>query len=147
MGVRRRAWAAAAVVLVACLSPLLWPVGQDDFPLTPYPMFSSVRPDANVVVVLALGVLGDDEVPLPTEATGHAQLTQAVRALSGAVRDGGDRPQRLCEEVAEWTAGSDLDDVFAVRLVTAAYDGIAYLVDGATMPEVLAEHAWCEVLR
>lgn len=147
MEVRRRALAAAAAVLVACLSPLLWPVGRDDFPLTPYPMFSSVRPDADVVVVVALGVLDDEEVALPTEATGHAQLTQAVRALAGAVREGGDRPQRLCEELADWTAASDLDDVFAVRLVTAAYDGLAYLLDGSTEPAVLAEHAWCEVLR
>jgi hypothetical protein len=147
MGVRRRAWAVAIVVLVATLSPLRWPTGRDDFPLTPYPMFAAARPDATVSIVVALGVGPDGEVPLPTEATGHAQLTQAVVALAGAVREGGDRPQRLCEELAGWTAGSDLDDVFAVRVATAAYDGLAYLLDGRTEPSVLAEHAWCEVHR
>jgi hypothetical protein len=100
-----------------------------------------------VVLVVALGIGPAGEVVLPTEATGHAQLTQAVAALAGAVREGGDRPQRLCDEIAAWTSTSAHDDVSAVRLVTAAYDGLAYLIDGRTEPRVLAEHARCEVPR
>jgi hypothetical protein len=147
MAVRRRAVTVAVAVAVACLSPLLWPAGRDDFPLTPYPMFAVPRSDADVVVVVAMGVTPDGEHELPTEATGHAQLTQAVAALADAVREGGDRPQQLCDEVAVWAAESDLDDVFAVRLVTAAYDGLAYLLDGGTEPTVVAQHAWCGVRR
>jgi hypothetical protein len=147
MAIRRRAVAAAAIVVLACLSPLLWPTGRDDFPLTPYPMFAAPRPDADVVVVVAMGIGPNGEHELPTEATGHAQLTQAVAALVGAVRGGGDRPLQLCEEIAVWAAKSAAEDVFAVRIVTAAYDGLAYLLEDRTELTVLAQHAWCEVWR
>lgn len=142
---RLRALAAAALVLAATLHPLTWPRGQDSFPLTPYPMFAESRPDASVVVVVAMGRGPTGMVALPTEATGHGQLTQAVRALSGAVAAGGDRPARLCAEVARWVFRSDMDDLDAVGIVTASWDAIAYLVRDERRPQVLAEHAWCEV--
>jgi hypothetical protein len=59
-------------------------------------MFSSLRTDADVRLVVALGEGPHGTVALPTEATGHRHLTQAVRALSDAVNEGGDRPALLC---------------------------------------------------
>lgn len=147
-GMRLRAMAVAVAVLAATLVPVTWPQGQDDFPLTPYPMFARARVDASVVVVVALGERPSGAVVLPTEAIGHRQLTQAVRALSSAVAAGGDRPGRLCQEVARWVYRSDLervDGVDAVSIATVAYDGIGYLVRDEREPLLLAEHARCEV--
>ena len=32
-----------------------------------------------------------------------------------------------------------------VGIVTVGYDALAYLLDGAREPTILAEHAWCNV--
>lgn len=138
----------AGAVLAATLVPVTWPRGQDDFPLTPYPMFASRRADASAVLVVALGERPSGRVVLPTEATGHRQLTQAAKALSSAVAAGGDRPARLCAELARWVYRSDaeeVEDLDAISIVTVAYDGIGYLVRDERDPHVLAEHARCEV--
>ena len=95
-------WTVMSTVVVAMLSPMA-PGRADSFPLSSYPMFSARREDTSVKLVVAVERSADGGLHvLPTEATGHGHLTQAVRALKAAARDGGDRPQRLCQEVAAW---------------------------------------------
>jgi hypothetical protein len=138
-------WTVTSTVVVAMLSPLL-PGRGDSFPISSYPMFSARREDTSVTLVVAVerSVDGGLDV-LPTEATGHGHLTQAVRALKAAVRDGGDRPQRLCEEVAAWVDRSGDGGTGEVGIVTVGYDALSYLLGGAREPTILAEHAWCNV--
>lgn len=142
-GVPLRALLAAGAVVVAALWPLTWPEDRDDFPLTPYPMFADARPDADVVVRLAVADGDQGTVPLPTEATGHRHLTQAVRAIAQAVDEG--RPERLCVELASWARDHGPEDLSTVRIVTAAFDGVRFLRSGEREPRVLVEHAACEV--
>jgi hypothetical protein len=146
---RVRWWVRTVTVLVVAsvIVPLTWPPGRDSFPLTPYPMFSTIRDDTRVVLVVAAAEGSTGTVVLPTEATGHRQLTQAARTLADAVRAGGDRPHRLCTEVADWILRTDREDVYEVRILTVAHDGIDYFLHDQRVPEVLAEHAACEVIR
>ena len=138
-------WAVTSTVLVAMLSPML-PGRGDSFPISSYPMFSARREDTSVTLVLAVERSVDGELEiLPTEATGHRHLTQAVRSLKAAVRDGGDRPQRLCEEVAAWLARRGDGRAGEVGIVTVSYEALGYLLDGTREPTILAEHAWCVV--
>ncbi len=138
-------WTVTSTVVVAMLSPML-PGRGDGFPISSYPMFSAWRDDTSVKLVVAVerSVDGGLDV-LPTKATGHHHLTQAVRALKVAVRDGGDRPQRLCEEVAAWVDRRGDGRAGEVGIVTVGYQALAYLLDGAREPTILAEHAWCNV--
>ena len=134
--------AVAAAVVVASVYPMTWPEGRDSFPVSSHPMFSGRRTDADVRLVVALGEGPGGTETLPTEATGHRHLTQAVRALSEAVDDGRDRPRRLCEDVATWVQ-EHRPSVEQVRIVTARFDGLALLRHGDRTATVLAEHASC----
>ena len=136
-------WTVMSTVVVAMLSPMV-PGQGDGFPISSYPMFSARRDDTSVTLVIAVERLSDGGLEvLPTEATGHGHLTQAVRALKAAVRDGGDRPQRLCEEVAAWLDRRSDGHAGEVGIVTVGYGALSFLLDDAQEPNILAEHAWC----
>lgn len=134
--------AVAVAVVVASVYPMTWAEGRDSFPVSSHPMFSGRRADADVTLVVALGVGPGGTEALPSEATGHRHLTQAVRALSQAVSDGGDRPRRLCEDLAVWVE-EHRPAVERVRIVTARFDGLALLRHGDRTASVLGEHASC----
>ncbi len=108
-------------------------------------MFSERRDDTSVQLVVAVFESEASLEVLPTEATGHRQLTQAVRALRQAVDNGGDRPARLCGEVAAWVARSLDAGSGRVGIVTVVYDAIDYLVRDQRGPTIVADHAWCPV--
>lgn len=134
--------AVAVAVVVASIYPMTWPEGRDSFPVSSHPMFSGRRTDADVRLVVAVGEGPGGTETLPTEAVGHRHLTQAVRALNEAVGDGGDRPGRVCEDIAAWVH-EHRPAVERVRIVTARFDGLALLRHGDRTPSVLAEHASC----
>jgi len=138
-------WSVAVLVVLVAVVPLTWPPSHDSFPISSYPMFAARRGDATVRLVVAGIETADGFEVLPTEATGHRQLTQAVRALAAAVEEGGDRPARLCEEVADWVERSGNRRPMRVAVATVSYDGLAYLLDGAHRPTIEAVHASCEV--
>lgn len=142
-GWRLRAALVTATVVVGGLVPMTWPDGRDDFPLSPYPMFSGRMADATVDLVVAWGDGPDGPEPLPTVATGHRQLTQAARALADAVAAGGDRPARLCDEIAAWTA-SERPDLGRVRIATVRYDALRFFGEDLRLPVVIAVHAACD---
>ncbi len=144
---RLRAWCVAVAVVVAALLPLTWPEDRDSFPITSYPMFADRLGDSSVTLHIAVGDTPEGPVPLPSEATGHRQVTQAVKALAAAVDDGGRRPASLCAEIAAWVADSGRRDIDLVRIVTASFDGVSYFADGARAPRIVAEHARCPVER
>lgn len=135
--------AVVAAVVLASVYPMAWPEGRDSFPVSSHPMFSGRRTDADVRLVVALGTGPEGVETLPTEATGHGHLTQAVRALSEAVSGGGDRPDRLCEDIAGWVH-EHRPTVQRVQIVTARFDGLALLRDDDRTPVILDEHASCE---
>jgi hypothetical protein len=135
----------AAAVVVASLLPMTWPEGRDSFPVSSYPMFAGRRGDTSMdLVVAVLASSGAFEL-LPSEATGHRHLTQGVRTLRQAVKDGEDRPARLCEEIATWVAENRDEPEARVGIVTASFDALRFLVHGHREPTIRAEHAWCEV--
>ena len=138
-------WTVMSTVVVAMLSPMV-PGRDDSFPLSSYPMFSARREDTSVKLVVAVERSADGGLDvLPTEATGHGHLTQAVRALNAAARAGGDRPQRLCQEVAAWLDRRSDGHAGEVGIVTVGYDALSYLLDDVQEPTILAEFAWCNV--
>lgn len=143
-GTRRLGAVVTALVALSVAVPMTWEPGRDSFPVSSYPMFSARRDDADVVLVVAGIDSGEELDVLPTEATGHRQLTQAVRALGQAVVDGGDRPARLCAEVAAWARDHERTDGDVV-IATVHYEAVAFLLDGRRTPEVERVHARCEV--
>lgn len=143
-GTRRLGAVVTALVALSVAVPMTWEPGRDSFPVSSYPMFSARRDDADVVLVVAGIDSGEELDVLPTEATGHRQLTQAVRALDEAVDDGGDRPARLCAEVAAWARDHERTDGDVV-IATVHYEAVAFLLDGRRTPEVERVHARCEV--
>ena len=146
-GARRLGAVVTALVAVSVAVPMTWEPGRDSFPVSSYPMFSARRGDADVVLVVAGIDAGGGQLDvLPTEATGHRQLTQAVRALDEAVDDGGDRPARLCAEVAAWAEDHERTDGDVV-IATVHYEAVAFLLDGQRTPEIEQVHARCEVGR
>jgi hypothetical protein len=141
-GTRRRGAVVTALVALSVAVPMSWAPGRDSFPVSSYPMFSARRDGADVVLVVAGIDAGAGLDVLPTEATGHRHLTQAVRALGQAVADGGDRPARLCAEVAAWVRDHERSDGDVV-IATVRYDAIAFLLDDRRTPEIERVHARC----
>ena len=144
---RLTGWFVTLLVVAGAIVPLTWSPSRDSFPVSSFPMFSDRRDDATVRLVVAGIETPDGFDVLPTEATGHRQLTQAVRALAATVEEGGDRPARMCAEVAAWVARTGNGQAGRVTVATVSYDGLAYLLDHARNPTIESVHASCEVPR
>jgi len=147
---RTRVWAVAVTVVaaVAVLIPLVRDPGNDSFPLSTYPMFTSTRePVATIDVVAGVSAAGTDERLSPELIAGTDEVIQAAALVGRAVRAGPAGTARLCRDVAarvaEGSAGGDLVDI---EVRTDAYDTVAWF-RGQREPLQSRMHAHCQVPR
>lgn len=137
---------ASLVLAVVTLSPLTRDNPyHDNFPLSTYPMFASVRP-REVKLSYALGVTRDGgRRVLTPRLIGSREVLQAFMTIARAVAAGRGEQQKLCRAIAERVHASGDDDVIAIRIVTGTHDAIDLLVDDKLGPE--RELARCQVPR
>ncbi len=112
-----RAVTLALVALV--LSPLLFPVGWDDFPISSYPMFS--RADLGDETSLSHAVLvseNGETRPAPPSVVGSPEVMVAKGLVERAIARGD--ADALCARIAE-RARRKGDAATAVEIVTSTF--------------------------
>jgi|SRR5829696_1486490 len=133
-----------AVVVLVVLSPAMRADPRDGFPLSDYPMFATdVGRTAVVDTAMGLRVDGSTVVLSPRLVTGTDEVILAASTVSNAVAAGGDRPDRLCAEIAGRLDPSRAD-VVQVRIATEAIDAVDWF-DGGASPSAVEVRATCPV--
>jgi len=138
----------AAATLLALASPTIWPKERDDFPLSPYAMFSS-RQDDTTRVTHVVAILEDGrEVPLAPRFLGTDEVLQAKVTLMRVLKRGKREQVDLCEELAKKVAvDPDLGGAVAVEMRTVTYRTMDYFVDPKAALLKKNVHARCKVER
>ncbi len=97
----------ALLVSFVFVALTLWPALRDpptdSFPLSTYPMFSSVRKTGWVHVVVGYDAAGDEH-KIPPPLVANFEVMQAAETIRRAIR--GKRAKQLCEEVAARAAAN-----------------------------------------
>lgn len=131
-----------AALLFAVLLPLVRS-GDDDFPISTYPMFSGTR-ERETTITHAIGVDADgSRAVLPPRVVANDEVVQAFETLRKAARDGSAASAELCLHVANRV---DYSRVVSVEIVSDRYDAVAYF-QGDKAPRSSALHARCGVPR
>jgi hypothetical protein len=136
----------SALFVAATLWPLAWDPARDSFPLSPYPMFSSIRERPWIDVVVGFDADGRERRIGP-KLIANAEVMQAAQTVSQAIR----RKQAgsLCEQVAARVSrDSDYTNVVRLEVQSRQFDPRTYFVDDAgKVPLRLRRRARCEVRR
>lgn len=141
------AYALFVVAGVLVMSPARKGV-KDDFPLSPYAMFSENK-DESTTVTHAVAI-GQDGVatPLPPKMLGTDEVLQAKVTISNAVRAGKPALTALCAKLSERVAA---DAAWAsakrVEIRTVTYESVPYFDDPTKPPTKSRVHIKCEVAR
>jgi hypothetical protein len=118
----------STVVISGVLSPLGWP--KDDFPLSTYPMFSSLRPTSETVVYHAVGFTSDGSGrPIPPRFLGTDEVMQASQTIKRALTRRSPPPRVLCWQIAAELAeraDSEWVDIERLELRVDRYDAVRY---------------------
>jgi len=146
----RRALIYTIIIGLFCLGAMISPVfkepPRDSFPLSDYPMFSTVREAAFLQV--ALGVDGEGmETRLPPRLVANNEVMQAAQTLRRAVY--GNRSRALCREIAERVAASSAHaGLERVRIESRLFDPARYFSEpGGDEPTQRRRHAECRIKR
>ncbi len=138
-----RRWALGGAALVVLL---LYPLvrGQDGFPLSTYPMFSTPKgTDAKIAHVVGRSADGT-ATPLRPQLLGTTEIMQASQIARNAVKKA-DRAAELCARVAERVAADrELASIVSIEVRTDEYDALEYW-RGDREPRKSKVHARCEV--
>lgn len=134
---------------LAVLAPALAKRGFDDFPFSPYGMFSENQ-DENTTVTQAVPIIGGKPASkaLPPRFLGTDEVLQARATLmkvAGKKRDATALCKRIAERVAaepKWAAV-----VEAVEIRTVTYESIPYFENPDIPPKQNRVHARCDVPR
>jgi|GEM_PF-956885 len=139
---RTRWWQPTLLALVVALlvSPVF--VGEDDFPLSTYPMYARTRP-ADVAFVTAQGVAVDGTTrPLGLDVIGASDDPLIVAGELRAAVSAGRAVQR-CELIRDRLIDVRPDDAdVVVRIVTEQHDVIEHTADRPSLIERTV-HAEC----
>lgn len=132
--------------IAATLSPAFGDPPRDSFPLSTYPMFSSVRETSSIDVVVGFDEEGRAH-RIPPSAVANAEVMQAAQTIALAVRQR--RGRALCAEVAARVAENpELALVRRLEVQSRRFDPRTYFVDAdGKEPIRLRVRAWCEVPR
>ncbi|NVB36919.1 hypothetical protein G6O69_03695 [Pseudenhygromyxa sp. WMMC2535] len=140
--------APALLVGLAVIAATLWPMfrdpPKDSFPLSNYPMFSTVRATSWIHVVMGVDAEGGLR-PMPPRTIGNAEVMQAAQTVRKAIR--GKRADQLCTRVAETIAGDpDYAQIVRLEVQSRQFDPHTYFVDAAGRePLRVRVRARCEV--
>jgi len=136
----------SALVIAATVSPALRDPPRDSFPLSTYPMFSTVRDRPWVDVVVGFEADGTERRVGP-RLVANAEVMQAAQTVSKAIRR--KQAKGLCEQVAERVAAEpDYAEVVRLEVQSRQFDPRTYFVevDGDT-PLRVRRRAKCGVPR
>ncbi len=120
---------------------------RDDFPLSPYGMFSDPKDEFTTITqAVAVPEVGTERA-VPPRMLGTDEVLQARATLAKASRTKG-ASSALCEKVAARVA-ADGDFAWArrVEIRTVTYESISYFQDPPMPPVKRRVHARCEVKR
>ncbi len=142
----RRVYAAivSVVFVIAVMLPVLGDTRSDSFPLSTYPMFSGLR-DSIASIDHVVGFAGDgSRTVMPPESVANDEVLQALAIIRGAVRQGPEATERLCQQAALWVYESRWENIETVEVLTDRFDSLAYF-DGDKGPMSSVLHARCVV--
>lgn len=130
--------------VAATLSPALREPPRDSFPLSTYPMFSSVPKRAWLDVIVGFDEAGNEH-KIPPQLVANFEVMQAAQTIRLAVRQR--RAPQLCAEVAARVAADpDFDHVTSLEVQRRKFDPLTYFT---TPPDErrldLRRRARCEV--
>jgi hypothetical protein len=134
----------SALVVAATIGPALRDPPRDSFPLSTFPMFSSVRKQAWLHVIVGFDAQ-DNEHKIPPSLVANIEVMQAAETIRIAVRR--KRPKLLCEQVAARVAEDpDFAQIVRLEVQSRRFDPRTYFVeaDGKT-PLKLRRRARCEI--
>jgi hypothetical protein len=134
--------------VLALASPTLWPKERDDFPLSPYAMFSTRQDDTTTVTHVVAVYEDGREIPLAPRFLGTDEVLQAKVTLMRVLKRGKREQMELCWDLAKKVAADrDLSGAFAVEMRTVTYRTMDYFVDPKAALLKKNVHAHCRVDR
>jgi hypothetical protein len=141
---RAYAFLVSAVFVIAVMLPVLGDTRSDSFPLSTYPMFSGLR-DSTTSIDHVVGVAGDESrTPLPPESVANDEVLQALAIIRGAIRQGPEATETLCQKAALWVYEARWQNIETVEVLTDRFDSLDYF-DGDKSPISSVLHARCVV--
>jgi hypothetical protein len=143
---RASALLVSALLIAATVWPALRDPPRDSFPLSTYPMFSSLRERPWIHVVVGFDADGREHRIGP-ELVANAEVMQAAQTVSKAIKR--KQARGLCEHIAA-RVGESLAHTHVVRLEVQSrqFDPRAYFVsETGKVPLRLRRRASCEVSR
>lgn len=128
----------------AMISPIFKEPPRDSFPLSDYPMFSTVREAAFLQIAVGVGPGGAEE-RLPPSLVASSEVMQAAQTLRRAVYQDG--AAQLCREIADRVARSRAHShLERVRIESRLFDPARYFSEpGGDEPTERRRHASCRV--
>jgi hypothetical protein len=140
----------ALLVCVIVIAATLWPAlrdpPRDSFPLSTYPMFSTVRKTQWIHIVVGFDADGREH-RIPPRMVANAEVMQAAQTIGIAVRKR--QAPSLCAHVAARIAEEPrYADVIRLEIQSRQFDPLTYFVDEAgKVPLRTRRRAACEVPR
>jgi hypothetical protein len=134
----------SVLVIAATLSPALREPPRDSFPLSTYPMFSSVPKRAWLDVIVGFDASGNLQ-RIPPQLVANLEVMQAAETIRLAVRHR--RAPQLCAEVAARVASDpDFDHVVRLEVQRRKFDPLTYFTSPPSERLLdLRRRASCEV--
>jgi hypothetical protein len=134
----------STLVVAATLSPALREPPRDSFPLSSYPMFSSVPKRRWLDVIVGFDAAGN-EVKIPPQLVANIEVMQAAETIRLAVRQR--RAPQLCSEVAARVAGDpNFAHVVRLEVQRRKFDPLTYFTSPPSERLLdLRRRARCEV--
>jgi hypothetical protein len=134
----------SVLVVAATLSPALREPPRDSFPLSTYPMFSSVPKRAWLDVIVGFDTAGTEH-RIPPQLVANIEVMQAAETIRRAVRHR--RAPQLCAEVAARVAADpDFDHVVRLEVQRRKFDPLTYFTSSPSERLLdLRRRARCEV--
>lgn len=145
-GGRAAALVVSVLVIAATLYPALRDPPRDSFPLSTYPMFSSVRVKPWIHVIVGFDA-NDRERRIPPQMIANAEVMQAAQTVAKAIRR--KQAKTLCKRVAARVAESpDYAALVRLEIQSRQFDPRTYFVSEAgRTPLRLRRWTVCEVQR
>jgi hypothetical protein len=136
----------SALLIAATVWPALRDPPRDSFPLSTYPMFSSVRERPWIDVVVGFDADGNQHRIGP-ELVANAEVMQAAQTISKAIKR--KHARQLCEQIAARVSDSLAHlDVVRLEIQSRQFDPRAYFVsETGKVPLRVRRRASCEVVR
>jgi hypothetical protein len=134
----------SVLVMAATLSPALREPSRDSFPLSTYPMFSSVPKAAWLDVIVGFDAAGNEH-RIPPQLVANIEVMQAAQTIRLAVRQR--RAPQLCVEVAARVAADpNFEHVVRLEVQRRKFDPLTYFTSPPSERLLdLRRRARCEV--